>query len=61
MKVFRFEKRIPATVVEYYEVTAKTEAEALAMVRDGKGFHDVFTDTDCGQAEFELYDTDDLE
>jgi hypothetical protein len=61
MKVFKFEKRIPATRVEYYEVTAKTEAEAFALVRAGNGFQESFTDTVDGEVELELYDTDEVE
>jgi len=59
MKVFKFEERIPATIVQYYEVVAETEEEALAMVKDGKGFLESFTDSDAS-GEFELYDTDDV-
>ena len=61
MKVFKFEKRIPATLVEYYEVTAETEEAALAMVQDGEGFQEAFTDTYDGELDVELYDTEDLE
>jgi hypothetical protein len=61
MKVFKFEKRIPAIIVEFYEVTAETEDEALDMVMDGKGFQESFTDTADGEVELELYDTDDVE
>jgi hypothetical protein len=61
MKVFRFEKRIPATLVEYYEVTAETEDEALDMVMDGEGFQEAFTDSDDSQTEVELYDTEDVD
>jgi hypothetical protein len=61
MKVFRFEKRIPATIVEFYEVTAESEDEALDMVMDGEGFQEVFTDTDPSAMEVELYDTEDPE
>jgi len=61
MKVFKFEKRIPATIVEYYEVTAETEEEALDLVHDGEGFQDAFTDTVYGEVAVELYDTEDLE
>jgi hypothetical protein len=59
MKVFKFEERIPTTIVQYYEVVAETEEEALAMVKDGKGFRESFTDGDAS-GEFELYDTDDV-
>jgi len=61
MKVFKFEERIPTTIVQYYEVVAETEEEALAMVKDGKGFQESFTDGAYGApGEFELYDTDDV-
>lgn len=59
MKVFRFEERIPAVIVQFYEVIAETEEQALALVQDGKGLHDVFTDT-TGPGEFELYDEDEI-
>jgi len=59
MKVFKFEKRIPATLVEFYEVKAETEEEALYMVMDGEGFQEAFTDTRDSEIEVELYDTDD--
>ena len=59
MKVFKFEKRIPATLVEYYEVTAESEDEALDMVMDGRGFQEAFTETDEDSMEVELYDTED--
>ena len=61
MKVFKFEKRIPATRVEFYEVTAETEEEAYRMVRNGNGFLEAFTDTDDNMAYVELYDTEDPE
>jgi hypothetical protein len=61
MKVFKFEKRIPATLVEYYEVTAETEDEALDMIMDGHGFQETFTETDEDSMEVELYDTEDPE
>jgi hypothetical protein len=61
MKVYKFEKRIPATLVEYYEVKAETEEEALYLVMDGEGFQEAFTDTYEGEVEVELYDTEDLE
>jgi hypothetical protein len=57
MKVFKFEKRIQATLVEFYEVTAETEEDALDMVMDGKGLQESFTETD--DFEVELYDTED--
>jgi hypothetical protein len=59
MKVFKFEKRIPATLVEYYEIFAETEEEALALVKDGHGFQESFYDTDDSQHQLELYDTED--
>lgn len=62
MKVFKFEKRIPSIVVEYYEITAETEEDAVYMVMDGKGFQESFTETGIdGDEEFELelYDTED--
>jgi hypothetical protein len=59
MKVFKFEKRIPATLIEYYEVTAESEDEALDMVMDGRGFQEAFTETDEDSMEVELYDTED--
>ena len=52
-KVFKFEEKIPATIVQYYEVIAETEEEALAMVRDGQGF--VYASTwSNGDGEIEL-------
>jgi hypothetical protein len=61
MKVFKFEERIPTTIVQYYEVVAETEEEALAMVKAGKGFQESFTDGAYGApGEFELYDTEDV-
>jgi hypothetical protein len=59
MKVFKFEKRIPATIVEYYEIFAETEDEALDLVMDGHGFQEAFTDTYESEVEVELYDTED--
>jgi hypothetical protein len=59
MKVFKFEERIPATVVQCYEVIAETEEEALAMVQDGSGFQRAYTSTN-GYGEFELFDTEEL-
>ena len=59
MKVFRFEERIPATLVQVYEVTAETEEEALTMVMNGYGFQDSFT-YNHGLGEFELYDSADI-
>jgi hypothetical protein len=31
-KLFKFEQKIPAVIIQYYEVEAETEEEALAMV-----------------------------
>ena len=59
MKVFKFEKRTPATLVEFYEIFAETEEEALALVQAGNGFQESFTDTADGEVELELYDTED--
>ena len=59
MKVFKFEKRIPATIVEFYEIFAETETEAIALVQAGNGFQESFTDTTDGEVELELYDTED--
>ncbi len=58
-KVFKFEERIPATIIQNYTVIAETEEEALAMVQDGQGFVYAYTRTD-GFGEFELYDTEEL-
>ena len=61
MKVFKFEERIPTTLIQCYEVIAETEEEALAMVKAGKGFQESFTDGAYGApGEFELYDTEDV-
>lgn len=61
MKKFKFEERIPATLIQSYEVIAETEEEALAMVQNGEGFVDFYTQEDqSGPAELELYDTEDL-
>lgn len=60
MKKFKFEERIPAVVVQYYEVEAETEEEALAMVQDGKGFQESYTETMDDDSEFELFDLDDI-
>ena len=58
-KVFKFEEKIPATIVQNYTVIAETEEEALAMVRDGHGF--VYASTwSNGDGEIELYDTEEL-
>jgi len=60
MKVFKFEERIPATIIQHYEVVAETEEEALAMVMDGKGFQESFTDGAYGApGQFKLYDVED--
>ena len=57
-KLFKFEQKIPATIFQYFEVEAETEAEALAMVQSGKGFQESFTDSN-GDGDYELYDVDD--
>jgi hypothetical protein len=59
MKVFKFEERIKTVITQYYEVVAETEEEALAMVKDGKGFQEAFTESN-DPGEFELYDSDEL-
>jgi hypothetical protein len=59
MKVFKFTERIPATIVQNYEVIAETEEEALAMVQDGSGFQDATTVAN-GVGDIELYDTEEL-
>ena len=62
MKVFKFEKRIPAVIVEYYEVKAESEDEALDMIMNGEGFQEAFTDTSDTEVEsVELYDTEEIE
>ena len=58
-KLFKFEQKIPATIFQYFEVEAETEAEALAMVQSGKGFQESFTDNN-GDGDYELYDTEDI-
>ena len=58
-KLFKFEQKTPATIIQYYEVEAETEAEALAMVQSGKGYQETFTDPD-GEGDYELYDTEDI-
>jgi len=61
MKRFYFEEKIPATLIQCYEVEAETEEEALAMVQNGYGFVDSYTREDqSGPVEFELYDMEDL-
>ena len=59
MKKFKFEERIPAVVVQYYEVEAETEEEALAMVQSGEGYQETFTDPE-GDGDYELYDVEDI-
>ena len=60
-KLFKFEERIPATLIQCYEVEAETEEEAWLMVAEGKGFVDSFTQEDLNAgSEFELYDTEDV-
>ena len=60
-KLFKFEQKTPAVIIQYYEVEAETEAEALAMVQAGEGFQESFTKEDLNAgSEFELYDTEDL-
>ncbi len=59
MKVFKFTERIPATIVQHYEVIAETEEQALAMVQDGSGFQDATTVAN-GVGDIELYDTEEL-
>jgi hypothetical protein len=58
-KLFKFEQKIPAVIIQYYEVEAETEEEALAMVSEGIGFQESFTDPD-GEGDYELYDTEDI-
>jgi hypothetical protein len=57
MKVFKFTERIPATIIQHYEVIAETEEQALAMVQDGSGFRDATTVAN-GVGDIELYDTE---
>ena len=59
-KLFKFEERIPATLIQSYEVEAETEEEAWLMVAEGKGFVDSYTQEDDVPGDFELYDTEDL-
>ncbi len=59
MKVFKFEERIPAIIVQHYEVIAETEEQALAMVQDGSGFQNATTVAN-GVGDIELYDTNEL-
>jgi len=58
-KLFKFEQKIPATIIQYFEVEAETEEEALAMVQAGEGFQEIFTDPE-GEGDYELYDTEDI-
>jgi hypothetical protein len=58
-KLFKFEQKIPATIFQYFEVEAETEEEALAMVQEGCGFKNSFTDSN-EDGDYELYDTEDL-
>jgi hypothetical protein len=59
-KLFKFEERIPATLIQCYEVEAETEEEAWLMVAEGKGFVDSYTQEDDVIGDFELYDTEDV-
>jgi hypothetical protein len=60
-KLFKFEERIPAILIQCYEVEAETEEEAWLMVAEGKGFVDSYTQEDEGEpVGIELYDTEDL-
>ena len=64
MKKFKFEERIPATIVQYYEVEAETEEEALAMVQSGIGFQEASTITDTDgeyDGDIVLYDTEEID
>ena len=58
-KLFKFEQKTPAVIIQYYEVEAETEEEALAMVQAGEGYQETFTDPD-GEGDYELYDTEDI-
>ncbi len=58
-KIFKFTERIPATIIQHYEVIAETEEQALAMVQDGYGFQDANTIAN-GVGDVELYDTEEL-
>jgi hypothetical protein len=61
MKKFKFEERIPATLIQSYEVEAETEEEAWLMVAEGKGYVDCITREDEGvPPELDLYDTEDV-
>ena len=59
MKVFKFEERTPTVIVQFYEIFAETEEEALELVQQGHGFQESFTDT-TGPGEFELYDEEEI-
>jgi hypothetical protein len=58
-KLFKFEQRIPATIMQYFEVEAETEEEALEMVKAGQGFQESFNDI-IEEGDYELYDTEDI-
>ena len=60
-KLFKFEERIPATLIQCYEVIAETEEEALSMVMNGEGFVESYTqEIEFAPTELDLYDTEDL-
>jgi hypothetical protein len=62
-KLFKFEQKIPATIIQYYEVEAETEEEALAMVSEGIGFQESFPDTEGDYLfapSYDLYDVEDI-
>ena len=59
-KLFKFEERIPATLIQCYEVEAETEEEAWLMVAEGKGFVDQYMKKDDVIGDLELYDTEDV-
>ena len=49
--------------MHYYEVEAETEEEALAMVSEGIGFQESFTDTEGDNEDapsYDLYDVEDI-
>jgi hypothetical protein len=58
-KLFKFEQKSPAVIIQYYEVEAETEAGALEMVKAGRGFEESFTDI-VEEGDYELYDTEDI-
>jgi len=61
-KLFKFEERIPATLIQFYEVIADTEEEAWLMVAEGKGYVDSVTHEDeSAPVELDLYDTEDVD